>query len=155
MMFIKTELNKFCSVVQESRHCSISVATDKQHLSISSGSREGCGSERRPWTLETLPGQRIRVSLLPYISSQNSSVSNTEVIQFKTSQLDEELKLFGRVLDKSSKKSAWIGVGSKILSPDESIYSSDSNTVELTIDPRTSGLGLIIMIEGRKYLNAV
>jgi len=58
--------------VAESRHCTVALATEPQHI-VGSANRSrlqldsvGCGSQSQPWSIEALAGQRIAVSLIEF-----------------------------------------------------------------------------------------
>lgn len=59
-----------CIVAAENRHCTVTLAAEPQHIVgggrsrlIPSADVVGCGTQEKPWSIETLAGQRIAVSL--------------------------------------------------------------------------------------------
>ena len=61
------------TVAAESRHCSVPLTTEPQHIVVGSNRTRlaqadtgRCGTESQPWSIETLAGQRIAVSLIQF-----------------------------------------------------------------------------------------
>ena len=60
----------YLTVAAESRHCTVPLTTEPQHIVGGGRSRQvqtdtvGCGTESQPWSIEALSGQRIAVSLI-------------------------------------------------------------------------------------------
>ena len=69
------EANLFdCIVAAENRHCTVALAAEPQHIvggtgrsrMIQSAETVGCGTQQKPWSIESLAGQRIAVSLTEF-----------------------------------------------------------------------------------------
>jgi len=61
------------TVAAESRHCTVPLAAEPQHIVGGAGRPRlvdsaiiGCGTESRPWSIEALTGQRVAVSLIDF-----------------------------------------------------------------------------------------
>jgi hypothetical protein len=70
MLFVLCCVKNDAVVAAESRHCTISLTAEPQHVIIG-GSRSAedagnCGSETHPWSIEALAGQRIAVSIIDF-----------------------------------------------------------------------------------------
>jgi hypothetical protein len=62
-------------VADESRHCTVTLTAEPQHIVVGSRSpltqsdNVGCGTASHPWSIEGLAGQRIAVSTINFSES--------------------------------------------------------------------------------------
>jgi hypothetical protein len=79
-------LERFVSVAAESRHCTVSLTSEPQHVvgggssisrQIQPDSSVGCGTGSQPWSIEALAGQRIAVSLVDFSEGTQNALLQT------------------------------------------------------------------------------
>jgi len=130
------------AVVQASRRCSVSVATEAQFISSSSdvNSVASCGSKSHPWHLEAAAGQRINISLLDFTAAVSASRDRLTCRQY------------GYVLEKLNKRNVSVCAGGGAQLRQTHVFLSQSNNLHIVLTP-SSEQSFLIKVEGTSIYN--
>jgi len=131
-------MHRYCVVivVQESRTCAVTATVDEQYIASASSvytevsTMSNCGTKSHPWRLESGVGQRLRVNILDFTGPVDTPSANSR---------DITCRQYGYVLERSTKRnvSMCMPVAGNEAKRESEIYLSDTNNVNIVLDPGT------------------
>ena len=140
-------------MVPDGGQCSVSVAKERQHISSIRTKSDSCGTEDRPWKVDSMVGQRINVTLIQLIAS-NKTQNRDGYLYFSTSMKghDPSCHAYAKVIDTRKGVVAAICHEEMQSSSRTQSYLSNSNEIEIVFNHNrpSDGLQYLFTFEGNK-----
>ena len=144
-------------MVPDGGQCSVSVAKEKQHVSSIRTKSDSCGTEDRPWKVDSMLGQRINVTFIQLIAS-NKTQNRDGYLYFSTNLIGYEptCSVYAKVIDKNADQSVVASVcyGNDHTTRRTQSYESASNKLKIVFNENrpANGLQFLFAFEGNFLL---